>query len=58
VRHRFLRGETLVAEGEQIRIWGMAGPDGTSLTAVSVPAKAAALLRGDTATDGDSGAAK
>lgn len=52
VRHRFLKGETLVAEGEQVRIWGMAGPDGTGLTAVPVPRNVAALLGADAATDG------
>lgn len=49
VRHRFLKGDVLVAEGEQVRIWGMAGPGGEGLRAVSVPDSIAALLRGEAA---------
>lgn len=47
VLHRFLKGDVLVAEGEQVRIWGMAGPGGTGLRAVPVPPDLAARLRGE-----------
>ncbi|WP_376089505.1 acyl-CoA thioesterase [Roseomonas sp. CCTCC AB2023176] len=46
VRHAFRRGGTLLAEGEQIRIWGLARPDGTGLQAVPVPPDIMARLRG------------
>ena len=45
VRHSFHKDEVLVAEGEQVRIWGMAGPDGEGLRAVPVPPHIAARLR-------------
>jgi hypothetical protein len=40
----------VVAEGEQVRIWGMSGPGGEGLRAVPVPAGAAARLRGEATT--------
>jgi 4-hydroxybenzoyl-CoA thioesterase len=47
VRHSFHKGAVLVAEGEQVRIWGMAGPGGEGLRAVPVPPDIAARLRGE-----------
>ena len=47
VKHTFLKGGTPVAEGEQVRIWGMAGPGGEGLRAVPVPPGLAARLRGE-----------
>ncbi|WP_198384035.1 thioesterase family protein [Roseomonas sp. KE2513] len=47
VLHRFYKGETLVAEGHQVRIWAMAGPGGEGLRAIVVPGPIAAKLRGD-----------
>jgi 4-hydroxybenzoyl-CoA thioesterase len=47
VKHSFLKDGTLVAEGEQVRIWGMGGPGGEGLKAVPVPAALAARLRGE-----------
>jgi 4-hydroxybenzoyl-CoA thioesterase len=46
VRHVFYKEERLVAEGEQVRIWGFAVPDGYGLRAVTVPPDIAARLRG------------
>ena len=46
LRHRFLKGSELVAEGEQTRIWGMATGDG-GLAAVKVPDDIARRLRGE-----------
>lgn len=46
VRHAFYKGGTLVAEGEQVRIWGMAGPNGEGLRAVPVPREVAQRLCG------------
>ena len=45
VRLTFHKDGTLVAEGEQIRIWGMARPDGEGLRAVPVPPEVVARLR-------------
>ena len=55
VRHSFSKdGGVVVAEGEQVRIWGMSGPGGEGLSAVPVPAGTAARLRGEaTAAAGD-----
>lgn len=48
VIHRFLLADgTLAAEGEQVRIWGMAGPEGEGLLAVPIPEDVAAKLRSD-----------
>lgn len=48
VIHRFLLADgTLAAEGEQVRIWGMAGPKGEGLLAVPIPEDVAAKLRSD-----------
>ncbi len=47
VRHTFHKAGIVVAEGEQVRIWGMAGPDGEGLRAVPVPPDIAARLRGE-----------
>jgi 4-hydroxybenzoyl-CoA thioesterase len=47
VKHSFRKGDVVVAEGEQVRIWGMAGPGGEGLRAVPVPAGIAARLRGE-----------
>lgn len=47
VLHRFLKGDVLIAEGEQVRIWGMTRPDGTGLRAVKLPPDLAARLRGE-----------
>lgn len=47
VRHDFFREATLVATGEQVRIWGMHG--GTGLHAAPVPAEIARRLRGEPA---------
>jgi acyl-CoA thioesterase FadM len=48
VVHRFLLPDgTLAAEGEQVRIWGMAGPNGQGLAAVPVPEAIAVRLCGD-----------
>ena len=47
VRHTFHKAEIVVAEGEQVRIWGMAGPDGVGLRAMPVPQGIAARLRGE-----------
>ncbi len=46
VKHSFHRDGTLLATGEQVRIWGYADATGT-LRAVPVPPEAQALLRGD-----------
>jgi len=46
-QHRFFCDGTLVAEGEQVRIWGMATADGAGLRAVPVPPAVAAKLRGE-----------
>ena len=46
VRHTFHIGDRLVAEGEQVRIWGMA--DGGGLRAIPVPDQVAVSLRGET----------
>ncbi len=45
--HAFYKNGTLVAEGEQVRVWGMVGPDGEGLRAVPVPPDIAARLRGE-----------
>ena len=50
VRHSFRKGAVLVAEGEQVRIWGMAGPGGEGLKAAPVPPDIAARLRGEAGT--------
>lgn len=49
VRHAFLKGGVVVAEGEQVRIWGAREPGGEGLKAVPVPAEGAAWLRGEAA---------
>lgn len=46
VRHSFLQGARLVAEGEQVRIWGYADAEGR-LRSVPVPAEVRAKLRGE-----------
>lgn len=45
VRHTFRIGDRLVAEGEQIRIWGMA--EQGKLRSIPVPPHMATLLRGE-----------
>ena len=50
VRHSFRKGAVLVAEGEQVRIWGMAGPGGEGLKAAPVPPDIAVRLRGEAGT--------
>lgn len=48
VMHRFLLPDgTLAAEGEQVRIWGMAGAEDQGLLAVPVPEAIAARFRRD-----------
>jgi 4-hydroxybenzoyl-CoA thioesterase len=47
VKHIFRNNGVLVAEGEQVRIWGMSGPNGEGLRAVPVPSVVAAKLRGE-----------
>ena len=47
VKQAFYKDGVLVAEGEQVRIWGMAGPGGGGLRAVPVPPDIAARLRGE-----------
>jgi YbgC/YbaW family acyl-CoA thioester hydrolase len=46
VNHSFQKAGATVAEGEQVRIWAMAGPDGEGLRAVSIPPDIAIRLHG------------
>ncbi len=46
VKHGFWRDGTLLATGEQVRIWGQADASGT-LRAVPVPPETQAMLRGE-----------
>ena len=46
VKHSFLKAGTLVAEGEQVRIWGRTDASGT-LRAVPVPEDVRRIMRGE-----------
>jgi YbgC/YbaW family acyl-CoA thioester hydrolase len=47
VNHFFYNDGTLVADGEQVRVWGTFGPGKKGLLAVPVPADIAVRLRGE-----------
>lgn len=48
VEHRVMRGETLVCEGRELRVWAVLGSDGRSVEARRIPDDVRALLSGAT----------